>query len=204
MAFPGKVFYDSRLLLIRPELRHGRDYTGPLATINPPTGHPVSQALAKHRMLWFPSSPVPESQFSKTHDDEARIVVEVVRELILLYGGLPEIGIITPFRAQIANIRAHFQDAQIDPDTLMIDTVERYQGSARDIIVLSLSIHHPTQLRQVVSLSGNGIDRKLNVAITRAKNQFILTASPGAIIGNPTYQALCQACVEVQADDPQT
>jgi DNA replication ATP-dependent helicase Dna2 len=70
--------------------------------------------------------------------------------------------------------------------------------------VLSLSIHHPTQLRQVVSLSGNGIDRKLNVAITRAKNQFILTASPGAIIGNPTYQALCQACVEVQADDPQT
>jgi DNA replication ATP-dependent helicase Dna2 len=204
MAFPGKVFYDSRLLLIRPELRHGRDYTGPLAPINPPTGHPFSQALAKHRMLWFPSSPVPESQFSKTHDDEARIVVEVVRELILLYGGLPEIGIITPFRAQIANIRAHFQDAQIDPDTLMIDTVERYQGSARDIIVLSLSIHHPTQLRQVVSLSGNGIDRKLNVAITRAKNQFILTASPGAIIGNPTYQALCQACVEVQADDPQT
>jgi DNA replication ATP-dependent helicase Dna2 len=196
MAFPGRAFYDSRLRLIRPELRQDRDYTGPLETPVHPGPDPVSQALATQRMLWFPSAPEIESQFLKTHDDEARIVVGIVKRLEQLYGTVPEIGVITPFRAQIANIRAHFQNAGIDPDAMTIDTVERYQGSAREIIILSLSIHHPVQLLHIVSLSGKGIDRKLNVAITRAKNQFILIASPHAIAENATYRDLCDACLE--------
>jgi DNA replication ATP-dependent helicase Dna2 len=197
MAFPGRAFYDSRLRLIRPELRQDRDYTGPLETPFHPGPDPVSQALSTQRMLWFPSAPEIESQFLKTHDDEARIVVGIVKRLEQLYGTVPEIGVITPFRAQIANIRAHFQNAGIDPDAMTIDTVERYQGSAREIIILSLSIHHPVQLLHIVSLSGKGIDRKLNVAITRAKNQFILIASPHAIAENATYRDLCDACLEI-------
>ncbi len=197
MAFPSRAFYHSQLQLLHPGLHNGRDYSGPLVTPHSPGTDPLSRALATERMLWIPSGVDSALQFSKTHDEEARDVVECVRRLTALYGGLPDIGVITPFRAQIANIRALMQNMDMDPDALTIDTVERYQGSARDIIILSLSIHHPDQLLQISSPSREGIDRKLNVALTRARQQFILIAARAAILGNPTYAALCNACTEV-------
>lgn len=197
MAFPSRMFYNNQLRMLPAERHDGRDYEGGIRTINAPLKNAFSQALASKRMLWFPSNADPLMQFSKTHDEEALIVVNIVHELIRLYGRMPDIGIITPFRAQIANIRAHMQQHGIDPNTLTIDTVERYQGSARDIIILSLSIHHPSQLQRIVSLSRDGVDRKLNVALTRAREQFILVAAERAIMINKTYRELANTCFTV-------
>lgn len=65
---------------------------------------------------------------------------------------------------------------------ISIDTVERYQGSQRDVIIYSFTIHHFYQLEFLTANSfieeGKIIDRKLNVAITRARKQMIMTGMP--------------------------
>jgi DNA replication ATP-dependent helicase Dna2 len=58
---------------------------------------------------------------------------------------------------------------------LTIDTVERFQGSERDTIIITLPLKHSDNLSQLQSLSDDGrIDRKLNVALSRAKERIIV------------------------------
>ena len=75
------------------------------------------------------------------------------------------IGVITPYRAQIAQIRKVMQDRGMEPDKISIDTVERYQGGARDIVIFSLCTNRFSQLQNMISLSDDGVDRKLLIIL---------------------------------------
>jgi len=55
-----------------------------------------------------------------------------------------------------------------------IDTVERFQGSERDVILVSFAVKSPLQLRAIQSINAEGVDRKLNVAMTRAKEHLVM------------------------------
>lgn len=134
---------------------------------------------------------------SKSNKREAETVARLVHTLCQLHSrsGIPfspckQIGIIVPFRAQIAMIRKALAERHI-PDTadITIDTVERYQGSQRDIIIFSTTVSRPYQLSilsEPVMTDGREIDRKLNVALTRARKQFFMT-------GNETLLRNCTA-----------
>lgn len=119
----------------------------------------------------------------KTNYQEADLVVELVKEIIKIYNFNQKkfnpkktIGIIAPFRNQIALIKQKLELANIpDFDQITVDTVERYQGSQRDIIIYSFAVTHFAQLNSLVNMNDNGdVDRKLNVALTRAKEQLFL------------------------------
>jgi DNA replication ATP-dependent helicase Dna2 len=103
------------------------------------------------------------------------------------------LGIITPWRAQIAQLRAALAEHDVDPDSVTIDTVERYQGGARDIIIVSTCVHSEWQLQSLVSRSAEGVDRKLNVALTRARQHLILLGHPDVLRLDPHYQAFMEA-----------
>jgi superfamily I DNA and/or RNA helicase len=94
------------------------------------------------------------------------------------------VGIITPYRSQIALIRHLIHQLNIpELEQITVDTVERYQGSQRDIIIYSFCVNHAQQLDLLSNIyveNGNNIDRKLNVALTRAREQMY-------IIGNPYF-----------------
>ncbi|MFM8438336.1 MAG: DEAD/DEAH box helicase, partial [Candidatus Kapaibacterium sp.] len=101
------------------------------------------------------------------------------------------LGIITPFRAQIDEIRralpAHLRS------TVTIDTVERFQGSERDIIILSPVISSAARIGSIRSLLVTDdavIDRKLNVALTRARERFILLGAEDILRSLPQYADL--------------
>ncbi len=100
------------------------------------------------------------------------------------------IGIITPFRAQIAFIRQRIEEEGLMNSSITIDTVERYQGGARDIIIVSLCANKKSMLKSITSINKEGIDRKLNVALTRAKSQIIILGNRNTLNHDPTYADL--------------
>ncbi|RLD20297.1 MAG: DNA helicase, partial [Bacteroidetes bacterium] len=191
MQFVSEHFYEKSLKVL-PKTRSGRDLLESLRAPDMVSESALSTAFKTKRMIFIPGEVETDAPWLKTNDSEARIVVEIVRELHKMYPDV-SIGVITPFRAQIANIRAHLINAGINPEDYSVDTVERYQGSARDIIVLSVCVNDSNQLKQVVSLSGEGVDRKLNVAITRAREQFIWTGAPSVLSENALYSKLMSA-----------
>ncbi len=106
-----------------------------------------------------------------------------------------EIGIIVPFRNQIAMV-AHAIAALDIPhsDSIVIDTVERFQGSQREMILFGTTISDPQKIdtisSPIVDAEGVLIDRKLNVALTRARRRMYVFGNREALSASPLYKAL--------------
>lgn len=189
MAFPNEHFYNGTLRLLTQSSR----LTDRLA---PQNTSPLVQVLSHQRLIYIPVDIDIESDNIKVNEHEAHIVVELLKALEKMaesYGGLhdEEVGVITPYRAQIARIVSNIQKTKLaDAEKVTVDTVERYQGGARDRVILSTSINLAFQMRSLVSLSGEGIDRKLNVAFTRAREQFILIGNEDILGQNKVYADL--------------
>lgn len=107
-------------------------------------------------------------------------------------------GIITPYRSQIALIKKEIADLGIkELNDVLIDTVERFQGSERDVIIYSFCVNRVSQLKLLANLTeenGVQIDRKLNVALTRARKQMFITGVPQLLKQNSIYSRLLQSC----------
>ena len=84
---------------------------------------------------------------------------------------------------------------------ITVDTVERYQGSQRDVIIYGFTVQKPYQLDFLCSQTFQEgdvlIDRKLNVALTRAREQIVLIGNPQLLALNPVLGELCaEYCVD--------
>ncbi len=193
MAFANKHFYDQKLHILPKGLNPRQSETHYLETNSDDS---LRQIIAKKRML-FLDTPIDQTiGTGKKNHHEAQKIVEILQHIKALYeeNGKPltkdSIGIITPYRAQIAQIRETiFQQDAGWLDILTIDTVERYQGGARDIIIISVCLNKPYQLRTLVALSNENIDRKLNVALTRARNQIIMIGNKALLLDDERYGA---------------
>ena len=150
-----------------------------------PSTDALDDMLKRHRMVFIPSEPCSEENLSgKSNINEARIVADVLRRIYRFYGEqfdtAKTVGVIVPYRNQIAMIRKEIEKTGITPLLdISIDTVERYQGSQRDVIIYSFTVQNIYQLEfltaNCIEEDGMIIDRKLNVAITRARKQMIMT-----------------------------
>ena len=155
--------------------------------------------LCKHRLLYVPTEKDTHFGKQKINQHEAERVVDLVAAFQDLYArhkkpfDTKTLGIITPYRAQIAQIRKVLNERDIDPDQFTIDTVERYQGGARDIILISLCTNSTGQLSSMISLSEEGVDRKLNVALTRARQHLVILGNQEILGSDPIYRDLIGA-----------
>lgn len=152
----------------------------------------LQQKIANNRFLFFPSKVNKKDTSLKVNSYEAELVSQLIQEVITLYkvnnqvfDPQKTIGVITPFRSQISQIKKQLENDKIPNfDKIIVDTVERFQGSQRDIIILSLCMNSSHQVRNLtnyveveeeVNCEKIAVDRKLNVALTRArKQQFII------------------------------
>ena len=135
----------------------------------------------------------------KVNPTEARIVARELKKVFEEYGEKFDadktVGVIVPYRNQINMIRREIEALSI-PELLRIsiDTVERYQGSQRDIIIYSTTVSHRYQLdflcANTFEEDGLVIDRKLNVALTRARSRMIITGHEPTLRQDPLYRSL--------------
>lgn len=160
----------------------------------------TQKKLVENRLLFFPTQVDNDILLSKANIHEAKVVLEVLKDLLEIYKlneidlDYNSIGIITTFRAQIAVIKNLLEQHGIDLKLISIDTVERYQGSARDIIIYSTSVNSKIRLNQITSENGFGLDRKLNVVLTRAKEQFIIVGNEKILSSSESYQKVLSKC----------
>ncbi len=151
----------------------------------------TSQILQGPRLAFVEVS---QQGFFKSCPAEAALVAEIVKEVYRLYGeefDQHKIGVMTPWRAQISEIKKAIADQKL-LELVTVDTIERYQGSEKDIVILSTAIYDSSQLKMLQSLSAGGkVDRKLNVAISRAKERLIILGNP-AKLQDPHYRRLIE------------
>ncbi|SFC45667.1 DNA replication ATP-dependent helicase Dna2 [Halobiforma haloterrestris] len=91
-----------------------------------------------------------------------------------------EIGVIAPFRAQVSEISKRV------PDDVAVDTVDRFQGSSQEVIVVSFTA--------TGSLEGPIFEdyRRINVALTRPKRALVLVGDPAALETDPVYERMLE------------
>ena len=196
--FPNKMFYRREKLEPVPcphQLETELSYTLP-------SEDAIDDLLKEHRMLFLPSAFCKEPNVSdKINANEADIVVDMLRRIHRFYGdrfdSQKTVGVIVPYRNQIAMVRKGIEKLGIpELEKISIDTVERYQGSQRDVIIYSFTIQNIWQLDFLAGNSfvedGAIIDRKLNVAITRARKQMIMTGNPEILRNNQIFNELMQ------------
>ncbi len=181
MSYVNRHIYQEQLSCIDPALQHVD-----LKQMLPGTLH----SILVSRLIFIPTKSTLLETYLKTNQAEAEIVLELVNlwtSFIQEHHLSWSIGVITPFRAQIAAIMYLAHQQNMDISHITVDTVERYQGGARDIIIMSVAANHPRSLDRISSVNREGIDRKLNVAITRARQQFILVGIESVLRHSNAY-----------------
>ncbi|MBR1880798.1 MAG: DNA2/NAM7 family helicase [Prevotella sp.] len=182
-AFPNEFFYQQEQLQPVPcphQLETGLDYLEP-------SEDALDEQLKQHRVLFLPA------------DDEASLVVDVLQRLYRQIGherfdAAHSIGVIVTYRHQIAMIRREMARLGLSQlEEISIDTVERYQGSQRDVIIYSTGVQNHDGLDFLTANcfveDGHTVDRKLNVALTRARKQLILTGNRALLKQNKIFSA---------------
>ena len=143
-----------------------------------PSQDAIDDLLKTRRMVFFP--------------DNGETTIDLALRIRRFYGKRfnPEktLGIIVTYRHQIAAIREALPD-------ISIDTVERYQGSQRDVIIFDVGVTLQYQLDFLTASTftddeGQVVDRKLNVALTRARKQMLVVGNATILRQNQLYRQL--------------
>jgi len=89
-----------------------------------------------------------------------------------------ETGIVTPHNAQKGRLNQRFRNVAT------VDTVERFQGGERDVMVISATASDPDYVRSEAEFLLN--PNRLNVAMSRMKKKLIIVASESVFRVTPT------------------
>lgn len=189
--FANKYFYNETLNAIPLEHQKG-ELNWTKKDVNS-----LKEILSNNRTYYFPISELENAARIEAEltVDIARSIFEMYQDHDLTFDASLSLGIIAPFRSQVALIRKYIRQLGIDElNNVVVDTVERYQGSQKDIIIFAFGVYTKTQLQQVTDavtvFENEIIDRKLNVALTRARKQFFFVGSSYWIRQDKLYSML--------------
>ncbi len=128
---------------------------------------------------------------------------EIARLVYLIYkekerdrfDALTSVGVIVPYRSQITVVRAALVRSGLPgAENVTVDTVERFQGSQRRHIVYGFTVRRVEQLRFLTDSTfeedGCVVDRKLNVAMTRARESLTMVGDSDVLRQNDLFSRL--------------
>jgi DNA replication ATP-dependent helicase Dna2 len=150
-------------------------YEDSLVSINPRQKEfllPNGEALLDSRLVWIDCPPSRHAYYDPVQVQCILRILEILTSKGIIRDLEKDIGIVAPFRAMIHALHRELKPEQ---KVITIDTVERFQGSERLSIIITLPLHAGSALRNIEAISGDGkVDRKLNVAVSRAQERLIV------------------------------
>ena len=173
IEFSNREFYNNKL-------RVATDYSKLRLPRNEKPGIRWIQANGSTQRL-------PEG--SSYNDREIEAIITLLKELVYTDGYEGEIGIVTPFRAQANRINEALEKDSalytklVDRNKLVADTVHKFQGDEKDVMIFSPVIADGASKGAISFLQAQG--NLFNVAVTRARAELI-------IVGNKEYCSKCE------------
>ncbi|ANZ44951.1 AAA domain-containing protein [Cloacibacillus porcorum] len=123
------------------------------------------------------------------NNQEIEKVISELKHLIVENGYCGSVGVVTPFKSQAEKIREIIEKTPSLKDYLhlkndfLVDTVHKFQGDERDVMIFSPVISQDTPLSAISFLNNTG--NLFNVAITRARSMLI-------VVGDMQYCSECK------------
>lgn len=202
--FPNQAFYDGKLVPV--PLPYQEEHTPSTSQ----SSHGIDALLTTRRVA-FVTYPEPRKKTWQYGDSdkvnlvEAKMIAATVYRIYLSHQGHFDkdrtVGVIVPYRNQISTIRNEIDSYHIaELHDIMIDTVERYQGSQCENIIYGFTIQKYYQMGFLASnqyidhVSGQIIDRKLNVAMTRAMKHLVMIGQSALLCENVIFARLIDFC----------
>lgn len=110
-------------------------------------------------------------------DKEAEEITNIIKGYLNLNLSAKDIAVLSPFRAQAANIRRYIRK-MISEDVameLVVDTIDKMQGQEREVIIFSLTAGDLEYMTEMADFLYN--PNKMNVAFSRAKSKLIIVGN---------------------------
>lgn len=138
----------------------------------------------------------PES-LSYSNPGEGRVLYKHLQQLLESYSNLPyraaiDIGVICPYKEQREWLMSHYEDYKPEQSQVRefsIKTIDGFQGEERDVIYISLVRSNEKQ--EIGFLADQ---RRMNVALTRARKKLVVIGDSSTIGNNPFYKAFLEYC----------
>ncbi|GAC1429695.1 MAG: DEAD/DEAH box helicase [Chloroflexota bacterium] len=190
-AFPSAAFYEGRL---QPHPSAAARRLGGADPMSIPLAPHVRRALDHERglVLIDVRCPLDHKNAERENPREAAAIAQLAGALCDLGLDPEAIGVVAPFRAQVALIRRHLEERGIPASALTVDTVDRFQGSEREAMLLSL-VGSPAQSRAGV-LEFLADPHRLNVALTRARGKLLVLGDVAMMSWQPVLSDLVAHC----------
>lgn len=109
------------------------------------------------------------------NDTEIEVVLAEIEQLLETDVAPESIGVITPYAGQASKIKGKLATIGESGlrDAILVDTVDSFQGSERDVIIISFVRSNPQGWAGFLEFPNEG-PRRLNVALTRARKRCVL------------------------------
>lgn len=114
---------------------------------------------------------------SRFNVQEARWILQQVRELCSTGIAPNDVAIIAPYAAQVRWLRQNCPFKAIE-----IDTVDGFQGREKEAILITL-----VRSNAIAEIGFLGDTRRMNVALTRAKRKLIVIGDSATLANNEFY-----------------
>ncbi len=147
-----------------------------LLTAPPPNDRFVELALSpQYPIVVIEHGEHVSQQYNETEVELIAPLINVCANSLRL-DGRDGVGVVVPHRAQKAMLRGRFPDLAVLES---IDTVERFQGGERDVIIVSATASDPDYVLGEADFLLNL--NRLNVALSRPRKKLIVVASRSVV-----------------------
>ena len=131
-----------------------------------------------------------EDETGRTNAAEARVVYEITHALVAGGISVGEIGVISPYRAQVAFLEDFFAAQNLA--TVEVNTIDRCQGRDWDVVLLSLVKSNDAKLIGELLTDW----KRLNVALSRAKRKLVIIGDAATLSAVPMLQEMLAHCTK--------